>query len=176
MKLPGRRWLREWLVLAAVLLLGATLALVVVVAYSNLTDTRPLVGVLVYTLLPLFFVAGGVIFYLGLRHWAGNPRKHLVVDLNEPYLRRRVQFFLAAGVVELSLLLFGGYELLEFTDSPSFCGTLCHEVMAPEYITYQTSPHAMVAFTDCPVGSVASWMCKSNFQGFTLVVATVFNT
>lgn len=114
--------------------------LVAIVSYSNLTNTRPLMGVLVYSLLPLFFVAGGVIFYLGLRHWARGPGRYPVVDLNEPRLRRRVQFFLAAGIVELGLIIVGGFELLEFTDSPAFCGTLCHEVMAPEYKTTRHPP------------------------------------
>ncbi|MBI2865958.1 MAG: NapC/NirT family cytochrome c [Chloroflexi bacterium] len=172
----GIPWLRDWLVLAALLLLAATASLVVVVAYSNLTDTRPMMGVLVYTLLPLFFLAGGVIFYLGLHRWARNPGKYPVVDLNEPHLRRRVQFFLAAGLVEFSLLLVGGYELLEFTDSPAFCGTLCHEVMQPEYTTYQASPHARVSCTACHVGPGGSWLVKSKIQGLPLVVATVFNT
>ncbi len=176
MKLPVVRWIRDWLVMAALSLLGATLLLVAIVSYSNVSDTRPLLGVLVYTLLPLMFVVGAIVFYLGLHRWARGPGKYPVVDLNEPFLRRRVQFFLAAGVVELGLLMFGGFELLEFTDSPAFCGSLCHEVMAPEYKTYQASPHAKVPCTDCHVGSGASWLVKSKIQGLPLTVATVFNT
>ncbi|MBI2917425.1 MAG: NapC/NirT family cytochrome c [Chloroflexi bacterium] len=176
MRLHAPRWLRDWLILAALVLLAATIALVAMVSYSNLSDTRPLLGIAVYTLVPMFFVVGGVIFYLGLHRWARGPGKYPVLDLNEPYLRRRVQFFLAAGVVELGLLMVGGFELLEFTDSPAFCGSLCHKVMAPEYKTYQASPHARVACTDCHVGKGGSWLVKSKIQGLPLTVATVFNT
>lgn len=47
-----------------------------------------------------------------------------------------------AGAISLILLVLGLYNLVEFTDSVAFCGVLCHDVMYPEYTTYQASSHS----------------------------------
>ena len=39
----------------------------------------------------------------------------------------------------------------EYTNSPLFCGTICH-TMPPEYAAYEVSPHARVACVDCHLG------------------------
>ncbi|MBE7470327.1 MAG: hypothetical protein DPW09_12935 [Anaerolineae bacterium] len=39
----------------------------------------------------------------------------------------------------------------EYTNSPEFCGTVCH-TMPPEYTAYQISPHARVDCVDCHLG------------------------
>jgi nitrate/TMAO reductase-like tetraheme cytochrome c subunit len=39
----------------------------------------------------------------------------------------------------------------EYTNSPEFCGTICH-TMPPEYTAYQISPHARVDCVDCHLG------------------------
>jgi nitrate/TMAO reductase-like tetraheme cytochrome c subunit len=39
----------------------------------------------------------------------------------------------------------------EYTNSPEFCGTVCH-TMPPEYLAYQVSPHARVDCVDCHLG------------------------
>jgi hypothetical protein len=74
------------------------------------------------------------------------------------------------------MLVIGGYKTLEFMDSTDFCGRLCHEVMYPEYTTYQASPHAKVPCVDCHVGSGASYLVKSKVNGVPQIIATIFNT
>ena len=61
--------------------------------------------------------------------------------------------------------MFGSYEAYESTESVSFCGRLCHSVMAPEYTTYEHSPHARVRCVDCHVGPGADWYVKSKVSG-----------
>jgi nitrate/TMAO reductase-like tetraheme cytochrome c subunit len=39
----------------------------------------------------------------------------------------------------------------EYTNSPAFCGTVCH-TMPPQYSTYLVSPHAHVTCVDCHLG------------------------
>ena len=39
----------------------------------------------------------------------------------------------------------------EYTNSPNFCGTVCH-TMPPQYSTYLVSPHAHVDCVDCHLG------------------------
>lgn len=82
----------------------------------------------------------------------------------------------AAGVIEMFLLMLGGIKMLEFTDSSQFCGQLCHTPMTPEFKAFQISPHSRVECATCHVGSGASYFMKSKVSGIPLIVATVFNT
>ncbi len=100
-------------------------------------------------------------------------RRRLLINLSLPRTRWLIGFFLIAGVVEVFLLTLGGLELLEFTDSPAFCGALCHQVMEPEYTTHQASPHAKVACTDCHVGSGTNYLVRSKVTGIPLILRTL---
>jgi hypothetical protein len=85
-------------------------------------------------------------------------------------------FLMAAGTVGIILLVIGGYQLVEFMDSTSFCGRLCHQVMYPEYTAYHASPHSRVTCSKCHVGSGAGYLVKSKVSGLPLVVAILFDT
>ena len=78
-----------------------------------------------------------------------------------PRHREKLAFLMAAGAISIILLVFGGYQLVEFTDSTAFCGRLCHDVMYPEYTAYQASPHSRVLCSHCHVGSGADYLVKS---------------
>jgi nitrate/TMAO reductase-like tetraheme cytochrome c subunit/mono/diheme cytochrome c family protein len=54
------------------------------------------------------------------------------------------------GVLTLLVLTASAYAW-EYTNSPEFCGTVCH-TMPPEYTTYLTSPHARVDCVECHIG------------------------
>ncbi len=54
------------------------------------------------------------------------------------------------GALTLVVLIAGVYTW-EYTNSPVFCGTMCH-TMPPEYTAYLTSPHARVDCVDCHIG------------------------
>lgn len=49
------------------------------------------------------------------------------------------------------LLLFGGVHAWEYTNSPTFCGTVCH-TMPPQATVYKQSPHANVTCEECHIG------------------------
>lgn len=49
------------------------------------------------------------------------------------------------------LLLFGGVHAWEYTNSPQFCGTVCH-TMPPQNAVYLESPHANVTCEECHIG------------------------
>jgi nitrate/TMAO reductase-like tetraheme cytochrome c subunit len=69
---------------------------------------------------------------------AGSPRWMFVL----PYLVLAV-----LGVA----LLFGGVHAWEYTNSPGFCGTVCH-TMPPQNTVYLESPHANVTCEECHIG------------------------
>ena len=54
------------------------------------------------------------------------------------------------GVLTL-LLVVGGIQGWEYTNSPEFCGSACH-TMIPEDTVYKESPHANVTCEECHIG------------------------
>ncbi|MEZ4670576.1 MAG: NapC/NirT family cytochrome c [Anaerolineae bacterium] len=58
-------------------------------------------------------------------------------------------WLLAGGGVIVVLLAIP--PIWEFTNSPKFCGEVCH-TMPPQFSTYLVSPHARVACVDCHIG------------------------
>ncbi|MEE8318768.1 MAG: NapC/NirT family cytochrome c [Dehalococcoidales bacterium] len=85
--------------------------------------------------------------------------------------REKLLFLMFAGATGIILLVIGGYQLFEFTESTSFCGTLCHEVMYPEYTAYQDSPHSRVSCAECHVGSGVGYLAKSKINGIPQIFA-----
>jgi len=75
----------------------------------------------------------------------------------------------------VAISLFGSYQAYHYTDSDAFCGTMCHEIMHPEYTAYKLSPHARVGCVNCHIGSGATWYVKSKLSGAYQVYATIAN-
>ncbi|MBT7289991.1 MAG: cytochrome C, partial [Chloroflexi bacterium] len=90
--------------------------------------------------------------------------------------RKRLLYLLSGGAIAIVLLVIGAYDLLEFMESPEFCGQLCHVEMYPEWVTYQDSTHSEVTCAECHVGSGASYLVKSKISGVPLIFATLFHT
>jgi hypothetical protein len=140
-------------------------------------------GLIIYILLPAVMVLGLMMIPIGMLWQMSRERKTGVserppmprVDLNDP--RHRNAFFIF--VIGTTFLLFisavGSYEAFHFTESVTFCGTICHEVMHPEYVAYQNSPHARVSCVECHVGPGADWYVRSKLSGAYQVYATLFN-
>lgn len=66
-----RFWWKNGLMWAAGVLVALTAGLVLFVALSELPVANPHLGVFLYSLLPVFFVAGAVVFYLALQREKG---------------------------------------------------------------------------------------------------------
>ncbi len=90
--------------------------------------------------------------------------------------RNKLLFLMFAGAMGIILLVTGGYQLMEFTDSTDFCGRLCHEVMYPEYTVYQDSPHSRVACSECHVGYGGGYLVRSKVSGIPQVLAVIINS
>ena len=87
--------------------------------------------------------------------------------------RGKLIFLMTAGAISIIFMVLGVYQLVEFTDSTAFCGRLCHDVMYPEYTTYQESPHSRVLCSDCHVGSGADYLVRSKISGIPLIFSTM---
>jgi hypothetical protein len=68
------------------------------------------------------------------------------------------------------------YRGIEFMDSVTFCGEVCHEVMQPEFVAYQNGPHARVTCVQCHIGPGAPWFVQSKLSGTRQVFAVTLNT
>ncbi len=90
--------------------------------------------------------------------------------------RKKLLFLLISGAIGIILLVIGGYQLLEFTDSTEFCGDLCHKVMYPEYTAHAASPHSNVACAQCHVGYGGGYLVRSKISGIPQLFAVTFNT
>jgi len=138
-------------------------------------------GLFMWIVLPVFIVMGLTIIPIGMliKHRKNKrlefvPEKAWpVVNLNEPRTRNAFMIFGVGSLFFLLLSAVGSYEAFHYTESVEFCGTLCHEVMKPEYVAYHNSSHAKVSCVECHVGSGATWYMRSKLSGLYQVYAVV---
>lgn len=161
-------------------LIGATIALIsffMIVFLFTITTVisqqSSYIGLVIYILLPSVLVTGLILIPIGMllsirkRHIEGEgeappwPR----IDLNDVRHRNAFFIFTIGSAIFLFASAIGSYETFHFTESVTFCGTLCHGVMQPEYTAYQSSPHARVACVACHVGEGADWYVRSKLSG-----------
>jgi len=143
----------------------------------------PYLGMLVYLGLPAALVLGlalipaGVLWEARRRAAAarrgGGPPPALLIDFGNPRHLRGILLFATLTVVILGVLGSTGFRTVEFMDSPSFCGTLCHTVMKPQYEPYKRSAHAEVSCTACHIGPGAGWYVQSKLSGVQQVWAVI---
>jgi len=92
-------------------------------------------------------------------------------DLRNREHRLRALALLAGAALVLTLVPVGAYQSFQATESLEFCGQLCHEVMNPEWVRYQDSPHARVNCVECHIGPGADWFVRSKLSGLRQVWA-----
>ncbi len=183
MKLPATT--RNWLtIIGAIIALINLLLIIVLFIFSSIFGNRETnLGIFIYIILPGFMVLGLLMIPFGMiqarkriQSSTEVEKKRLpVVDLNDPRHRNAFVLFTIVTIIVLFLSTYGSFEAFHLTESVEFCGTLCHEVMEPEYTAYQNSPHANVTCVECHVGSGASWYVKSKLSGLHQVYAVLTN-
>jgi nitrate/TMAO reductase-like tetraheme cytochrome c subunit len=144
---------------------------------------NPYIGILAYLVAPIFFILGIFLTFFGaLIRWRTRRRAvraaeplAIKIDLSRPRDRTIFGAFATVSVGFLFLSAFGSYQTYHFTESVQFCGQACHTVMGPELTTYENSPHARVACTECHIGPGATWYVKSKISGTYQVYAVLFN-
>lgn len=164
------------LALVAVALLLAAL----VINLVNIGSHRPInpyVDMITFMLLPALLVFGLVLVAVGAwverrRRGRGEART-VAVEVGGPAFVRKAM--LVGFLAVIALLLFGSfsYEAYHYTESTEFCMKVCHEVMEPEGVAYERSPHANVACVKCHIGPGADWFVKAKLSGLRQVVAVV---
>jgi nitrate/TMAO reductase-like tetraheme cytochrome c subunit len=143
----------------------------------------PYAGIIVYLVLPGFFVFGLVLMPAGvvfrrrsLKHAGTLPREYPKIDLQHPTLRRAAVLITIATGLNVLILGTASYLGVEYMDSTQFCGKSCHTVMAPEYTAYLNSPHSRVACVECHIGEGAPWFVRAKISGVRQVFAVTLKT
>lgn len=136
-------------------------------------------GLIMWIVIPSFIVLGLLLIPIGmiLKHKrdkngvTATEKDWPTINLNEPRTRNAIAIFGFGSVIFLMLSAVGSYEAFHYSESVEFCGTLCHEVMKPEYVAYHNSSHAKVACVECHVGSGAGFYARSKLSGLYQVYA-----
>ncbi|HUW60348.1 MAG TPA: NapC/NirT family cytochrome c [Candidatus Bathyarchaeia archaeon] len=193
-----RRWLgalitlfgRNWITLCGAALAGASglfIAGFLILALLQLTKS-PYLGIMALLILPAVFVAGLLLIPVGVYwdHWRARrhggqdrtpgARPFPVIDLNSGHTRRIAFIVIVLTGVNLLIISTATYHGVQFMDSPTFCGRVCHTVMEPEYTAYTGSPHSRVKCVECHIGPGAPWFVKAKLSGLGQLLAVTFNT
>lgn len=163
----------------ALISFGLIVFLFVLEHYSQ--QSHPYMGLITFIGLPFFLLIGLFVATFGLlrahrRAKRGLPESRLPkIDLNIPRHRFALTMIGFTGIAFMVASGFGSYQAFEYTESVDFCGLVCHNVMKPEFVAYQNSPHARVACAQCHIGSGAEWYVRSKLSGAYQVYSYIFN-
>ena len=144
---------------------------------------HPYVGILLFLVLPAFFILGLVLIPIGillhrrkLRAAGQLPEIFPPVGVENSRVRSTLLFVAAATLLNILIFTFASYKGVAYMDSTSFCGQTCHTVMSPEFSAYQNSPHSRVECVECHIGPGAGWFVRAKVSGLRQVLALTFNT
>lgn len=181
MKLP--KSIYNWLSISGfILAINALVIILVLFLFSLFSETsNTYLGLFIYIVVPAFLVIGLLMVPLGMiikRKKKSTSEettgKWPVLDLNHNLTRKAVLRISIITVILLIISSIGSYQAFHYSESVEFCGTLCHDVMEPEYVTYQHSAHAQVRCVECHVGEGAGWYVKSKLSGLYQVYSVIF--
>jgi nitrate/TMAO reductase-like tetraheme cytochrome c subunit len=183
MKLP--KSFHNWTSISGAIVSGIALFMIIFLFVISFFfgEGSSYLGLVIYILLPVIIVIGLIMIPIGMMVHRRRQRKTGInqemkwpyVDLNNYRHRNAFVVFTIGTILFLLLSSVGSYEAFHYTESVEFCGTLCHQVMEPEFVAYQNSPHARVSCVECHVGSGANWYVRSKLSGLYQVYAVLSN-
>ena len=159
--------------LVGLIIAGFNAAFIVFLSLIEALSTRahPYADLVIWLILPALVLFGVLLIIIGIRRERRKERKArlldapLIVDFNDPK-HRRTAALLLMGFLLLSLLYaFAGYKAYDFTESKTFCGTMCHAVMGPESRSHAFSVHAEIGYVDSRVGRSEVFSPLTNARG-----------
>ena len=161
---------------ACAFLAGTVLLIIDAVSES----VSPYFGILVYLLVPMLLGGSALLVGLGMfltwrRARRGYVAHPLIIDLNDRRTQARIMLSGLLVMIFLAVSTVATYRTYHFTESVKFCGTICHQVMQPEYTAFRQSPHAGSSCTECHIGPGAGWFVKAKITGAYQVYSVLFN-
>lgn len=183
MKLPASFYNMVSYIGATIAGISFILIVFMMILSSIVTETGSYMGIIIFMILPALLIFGLALIPLGMWLQVRKAKRldktlaesRFILDLNKRQHRNAAMIFLLGTVVFLLFSAVGSYELYHYSGSVQFCGTVCHEVMKPEYVAYQKSPHAKVTCAQCHIGSGAEWFVKAKISGLYQVYSVLAN-
>jgi nitrate/TMAO reductase-like tetraheme cytochrome c subunit len=174
MKLPSsiKNWISITGAVLAIFNLATILSLMILNSIFNFGGSY--IGLFTYMVLPVIMIGGLLMIPIGMRlnsrrikksETSGETQNWPILNFNNIATRNASIIFVFGTIFLVIISSVGSYEAFHITESVDFCGKLCHQVMEPEYTTYQGSSHERVACVECHVGSGATWYVKSKLSG-----------
>jgi hypothetical protein len=175
------RLIRSPLSVAGMVLTTISAVVFVVVFLADLFSlhTNPYIGIVFFLVLPALFLFGLLLMPLGVwverrRRAAGKapaPMHWPRIDLNDSTQRLTAVIVFLLTMANVTIVSLAAYRGVEYMDSVSFCGQVCHTPMQPEFVAHEDQPHARVACVECHVGPGASSFGKAKLAGTRRVLA-----
>jgi nitrate/TMAO reductase-like tetraheme cytochrome c subunit len=166
----------HWLAGAGAVMVTSSAAVFLTFAFRSFSN--PYYGLIVFLVVPAFFVVGLLMVPLGI--WRCSRRKGGLRNIPRSDIAgpRSLQFFGLIAVltmVNLAMVSAATYGGAQYMDSNEFCGTVCHSIMSPHYVAYQDSPHSRVECVTCHVGPGAEWVVHYKLSGIRQLYGAVFD-
>jgi hypothetical protein len=177
------RLLRNWLSQAGIVLGGLCfLTGVILLAVDFQTKhASPYFGLLLYLVVPmllsgcLLLVVAGVVWTMWRERKGLAALPLLTIDLQDRTTLTRLVITAAAFLIVVAVSAVATYRAYHFTESVEFCGKTCHQVMKPEYTSFQNSPHSNTSCAECHIGPGAEWYVNAKLSGLYQVYSVLFN-
>jgi hypothetical protein len=169
---------RHWLCLVGAALVttaGISFLFVLPLQLRGHVD-NPYVGIVVFLILPILFLAGLALIPIGV--YLGKRR--IQAGFQEPTFDRRAAlqrlawFFVVTTVLNLVIGTQFTYRAVEHMETAQFCGQTCHS-MHPEFVAHMNSPHSSLECVDCHVAPGAAGWFASKTAGVRQLVETIRN-
>ena len=147
--------------------------------------TSSYAGLVTYLLFPSLFVIGLILIPIGwrrVRKKTGKSTRELIEKSFEDDVvaggflgSRLVRNIALLTLINVVFLAGISIQMFHFMDKAEFCGTACHSVMNPEWVTYQQSPHSRVACVQCHVGEGVGALIDSKLNGIWQMISVTFD-
>src|SRR4051812_35150904 len=168
----------HWMTSLGVVLTTASAGVFLLLVLQHFDN--PYVGIIVFVVIPAFFVLGLILMPLGFVLASRRPGGYRKVLEQLPHSRpqvARLGWMIAfATVANAGILTAAAYHSVAVMDSTQFCGQTCHSVMQPQYVRYQSSPHARVPCVECHIGGGASSFLRYKVSGVRQLIRLTANT
>ena len=146
---------------------------------------NPYFGFLIYMVMGPLFVAGLVTMLVGQFLFRDSEEiglftlEYIREQLNMPgrFIRVRKLIYISSFLVFFTLVVIGvvSYTGFRYTETIGFCGQFCHDVMEPQYISHQNSPHSRIGCVSCHITSSSDLATRSKVSGVTMIFSTIFD-
>jgi hypothetical protein len=169
----------HWLsMLGLFLVVTALVTWLVVLPIQGRGGPNPYIGIIVFVVVPILFVAGLLLvplgIYLARRRIHDNLGGEATIEPGVAW-RRLGLFFGVTALVNALVVSLVTYRAVHQMETVQFCGQTCH-VMTPQAKAHPVSAHARLACVECHVGEGARGWFESKAAGTRQLFEVAFDS